>query len=192
MSEVPNYIMGACWLAFIAYWVIASIGIKRDASRQGSPLVWIGGRLLLVVIIVLLVRRHYIAVLQTAINGFTLTHPTVQAIGAGLCVAGLALAIWARATLGANWSASPATKASHELVTSGPYRRVRHPIYTGMLVMMLGTACIAGIVGVLVLVAFAVVVAWRIRVEERLMVELFPGVYEEYRKRTRALVPFIL
>ncbi|HTZ50180.1 MAG TPA: isoprenylcysteine carboxylmethyltransferase family protein [Spirochaetia bacterium] len=190
---IYDYIMGACWLAFIVFWVVASIGIKKDASRHGSAWFLVGIRLLIAVAIVVVLRVPYLrSVVVTGIHRFAVNHPAIQAAGAALCVIGLALALWARTSLGTNWSGSPAAKEGHELVTSGPYGVIRHPIYTGMLTMMLGTALIAGAPGLLVLVAFSAIVAYRVRVEERLMQQLFPGTYREYRGRTRALIPFVL
>jgi len=190
---IYDYVMGACWLAFIVYWVVASIGIKRDASRYGSALVAVGIRLLIAIAIVVVLRVPYLRnVVLTGIHRFAANHPAIQAAGAVLCVVGLAGAVWARTTLGTNWSGRPAAKTGHELVTSGPYRVIRHPIYAGMLTMMLGTTFIAGAPGLLVLVAFSAIVAYRVRVEERIMEQLFPDTYPEYRKRTRALIPFML
>ena len=190
---IYDYIMGACWLAFVVFWVVTSIGIKKDASRYGSAWFSVGIRLLIAVSIVVVLRVPYIRnVVLTGIHRFAMNHPAIQAAGAALCVIGLALALWARTLLGTNWSGRPATKTGHELVTSGPYRVIRHPIYTGMLTMMLGTALIAGAPGLLVLVAFSAIVAYRVRVEERLMQQLFPDAYPEYRGRTRALIPFVL
>lgn len=113
--------------------------------------------------------------------------------GSILSMAGAAFSIWARLYLGENWSAAVTLKQDHSLVRSGPYACVRHPIYSGFLLAMLGAAlvggqlrCFAGL-----LIAF---VAWYLksRTEESFMLEQFQGEYVEYRKRVRALVPFVL
>ena len=114
----------------------------------------------------------------------------VACAGLAITCAGVAFAIWARLTLGSNWSGKPMVKKGHELIVSGPYAYARHPIYTGMLFATLGTAigvdqwrCVAGVA--LVLFAFAI----KIRQEERLMLETFPDKYPDYRKRVKALIP---
>jgi protein-S-isoprenylcysteine O-methyltransferase Ste14 len=110
--------------------------------------------------------------------------------GLALTIAGCLFAIWARLTLGRNWSARATVKAGHELVTSGPYALARHPIYTGLMVAVFGTAlaqgewrCILAIV--VILLAFLV----KMGQEERLMMQTFPEEYPEYRRRVKALVP---
>lgn len=190
---VYDYIMGASWLAFIIYWVVSSIGIKKDRTRASSLLLSVGARVLIGAVVFLVVRLFGARrVAHIALLDPMSSHPAVRAAGAVLCVAGVAVAIWARATLGRNWSGRPATKEDHELVTSGPYHMVRHPIYSGMLLAMLGTTLITGIPGLVVMVAFGVVAVYRIGVEERLMIQLFPDAYVEYRKHTKTLIPFVV
>jgi protein-S-isoprenylcysteine O-methyltransferase Ste14 len=189
-SVIYTDIMGLSWLAFIIYWVISSIGIKRDISRIGPVWLSVGVRVLIGLTVFLLLQVPFVrTVVRQYIDRFSLAHP---AVGAVLCVAGIGLAIWARTILGRNWSGRPAVKEGHELITSGPYHVVRHPIYSGMLTAMLGTFFIAGIPGLLVLIAFSAIVIYRIGIEERLMVQLFAEKYLEYKKRTKALIPFIL
>jgi protein-S-isoprenylcysteine O-methyltransferase Ste14 len=186
-------IMAICWLVFVAYWVISSLRVKRDLSHHGSLWVSVGIRLLIAFAIVLLLRLPLAReVVQNGMYGFLSIHPAIKAVGAVFCAVGVAIAIWARANLGANWSGRPATKEGHELVTSGPYRFVRHPIYSGMLLAMLGTCLISGIPGLLVFVAFSAIAIYRIVVEERLMMQLFADKYLEYRKHTKALIPHIV
>jgi len=106
---------------------------------------------------------------------------------------GLALTVWARMHLGANWSGTVTVKQDHELVRSGPYAWVRHPIYTGLLLMLAGTALALGEWrGVLaLLIAFAAL--WRkLKLEERWMRETFGTAYDDYRRSVKALLPGIL
>jgi protein-S-isoprenylcysteine O-methyltransferase Ste14 len=113
--------------------------------------------------------------------------------GLALTIAGAALAIWARLFLGGNWSSSVTIKEDHKLVRTGPYSIVRHPIYSGGLLAIAGTAIVAGEArGFLALIlAF---LAWRLksRVEEALMIEQFGAEYEEYKRQVKALIPFVL
>jgi protein-S-isoprenylcysteine O-methyltransferase Ste14 len=113
--------------------------------------------------------------------------------GMVLTVAGCAFAIWARVTLGANWSARATVKADHELITSGPYSLARHPIYTGLLMAIMGSALAGGewrcVLGVAIIV-FAFLV--KMSQEERLMMQTFPEAYPLYRERVKALIPGVL
>jgi protein-S-isoprenylcysteine O-methyltransferase Ste14 len=114
------------------------------------------------------------------------------ALGVALCASGVAFAIWARRTLGANWSAEPSIRVGHELVRNGPYHWARHPIYSGILMAFIGTFMGTGRVRTAALLGFVVVVViLKIRIEESLMMRQFPGEYPAYRKSTKALVPFL-
>src|ERR1017187_7501034 len=100
---------------------------------------------------------------------------------------GLAFAIWARHTLGRNWSGNPTVKEGHELVETGPYRLVRHPIYTGFLLAIAGTGIGSGQVMQLFIFGTAFVLLWaKLRIEESLMLRQFPQTYPGYMKRTKA------
>jgi protein-S-isoprenylcysteine O-methyltransferase Ste14 len=122
--------------------------------------------------------------------------PEVESVviaGTVLTVVGCAFAIWARVTLGANWSARATVKAGHELVTSGPYALARHPIYTGLMAAIAGSALVGGewrcaLGALIILFAFLV----KMSQEERLMMQTFPEAYPEYRRRVKALVPGVL
>jgi protein-S-isoprenylcysteine O-methyltransferase Ste14 len=114
---------------------------------------------------------------------------------AGLCLtaAGCAFAVWARACLGANWSATVTRKQNHELVRGGPYAVVRHPIYAGLLLAVLGTALALGEVRGLAALALAFV-GWftKARTEERFLAEEFGDAYARYRREVKRLIPFVL
>jgi protein-S-isoprenylcysteine O-methyltransferase Ste14 len=110
-----------------------------------------------------------------------------------LCSAGLAFALWARATLGRNWSGVVTLKEGHELVERGPYRFVRHPIYTGMLVMLFATALVQSHVGGFVGVLLMLASFWiKLEREETLMLQQFPERYAAYRQRVKCIIPFVL
>jgi protein-S-isoprenylcysteine O-methyltransferase Ste14 len=175
---------------FAAVWLVASIWTKRTIYRESA-----GERarywLLLVIAYVLLTQgRRFpyplsvILVPQTASSTW---------IGAVLCGCGLALAIWARLVLGRNWSGVVTLKEDHEMVRWGPYRFVRHPIYTGLQSMFLGTAIafghLAGFIGVaLVFVSFWI----KLNQEERLMLKQFPNDYPDYQRRVKRIIPFLI
>jgi hypothetical protein len=114
-------------------------------------------------------------------------------IGVALVLTGVGFAIWARLTLGANWSGLVVTmKQGHELIQSGPYAIVRHPIYTGILLAMIGTALTRGIVtGYIGIAAGFVAIMIRVGIEEQLMIDRFGEAYRTYRRRTWKLIPFV-
>ena len=114
----------------------------------------------------------------------------VYSLGLLLCIAGAALAIWSRAILGANWSAQVQIKQGHELIRRGPYALVRHPIYTGLILLFAGNAVMVGDWRGVISVAIVVVSFWRkYLLEEKLMTQEFGQAYLDYRKRTYPLFP---
>jgi Phospholipid methyltransferase len=114
-------------------------------------------------------------------------------VGLALDLCGIGFAVWARVRLGSNWSGLVVTaKEGHELVQTGPYAVVRHPIYAGILLAMTGTALTQGrLASYIGLVAGVVAVLIRVGIEEKLMSRQFPSAYEGYRQRTRKLIPLV-
>jgi len=95
--------------------------------------------------------------------------------------------------LGSNWSADPSIKEGHELIERGPYRLVRHPIYSGFLLALAGTGLGSGRVMHLYIVGISLMgMCLKLRIEESLMLRQFPQAYREYMRRTKALIPFVL
>jgi protein-S-isoprenylcysteine O-methyltransferase Ste14 len=121
----------------------------------------------------------------------TVTVPVALA-GLGIALCGVALSIWARLTLGDNWSSSPSIKQGHALILHGPYRIVRHPIYTGMLLALFGSALQYGLVRSFVAVVICGVgFCMKVTAEEQFMVHRFGDQYLRYRRDVSALVPFV-
>ena len=182
--------IGTCWLVFGGVWLVASVSTKRTVYRES-----VGERarywLLLVIAYVLLVQgRRFpyplslILIPQTVSSGWT---------GAVLCSCGLALAIWARLILGRNWSGVVTLKKDHELIQRGPYRFVRHPIYTGLQFMFLGTAIALGHLAAFIAVPLVFVSFWiKLSQEELLMLKQFPNDYPDYQRRVKRIIPFLL
>lgn len=175
------------WLAFFALWIVAGLRTKRAVERVD----W-ANRIYYNIPVVLgcyLMFGFYYDVdwLQYRIIPKTLA---VEVAAIVVTLAGMAFAIWARVYLGSNWSSVPTIKEKHQLIRGGPYRLVRHPIYTGILLGMVGTFLANGKVrGALAVVLLWI--AWTIksRMEEQFMVRTFGSEYEEYRRTTGALVP---
>jgi protein-S-isoprenylcysteine O-methyltransferase Ste14 len=174
-------IVVAIWLALWAYWTLSASRSKQGIrSWRGMPL-----RILLGVAVVLL-----FAVVH---SGDLAVHGTVlPVIGIVILVCGSGFAIWARVHIGRNWSMPMAIKEDPELVTSGPYRFVRHPIYTGLLTALIGTALAINLLILVAAVALGVFFVYSATVEERNLSALFPSAYSTYRMRTKMLIPFVL
>jgi protein-S-isoprenylcysteine O-methyltransferase Ste14 len=177
------------WLIWAAYWLAAARGAKPVRQRQAP---WARAALLaqMVLTAILLAPLHWSGWLWTQLIGGGWTR---YWIAVALVVAGLVLCIWARRVLGGNWSGSVTVKEGHELVQTGPYRSIRHPIYTGVLLMILGTGLAAGRVHGLLAFPIALLALWfKLRVEERWMGAEFGERYAAYKGKTWALIPFVL
>ena len=184
----PRRLILILWLAWVGYWVAAAFAAKRTQRRE-SPASRLSYSL------PLLLGAWLIAMPQLRLGWLSqplLPQTRARAELAVLLVAaGLAFAVWARAHLGRNWSGSVTLKESHALIRSGPYACVRHPIYTGLLLALVGTALPAaepaGLIG-LALVVYSFL--RKLRIEERFLGELFGAAYVRYRAAVPALVPF--
>lgn len=193
-GTVASKIILACWLVFVAYWVISLAGTKRTIERPALATQALH-RLPLALGAWLLFGSGWLA--RTHPSSFwselIVPHSLVfQIISAGLCVLGLLGAIWSRRTIAGNWSGNLVLKESHELVQKGPYGLARHPIYSSMLLMAFATAIAIGRVSSLtgfLLVAVGLVI--RLKLEEDLMLKHFPSEYPAYKTRVKALIPFI-
>jgi protein-S-isoprenylcysteine O-methyltransferase Ste14 len=177
------------WLAWALYWWWSSRGVKR-AVRRESP----ASRAAHIVPLAAAALLVGLPELPGWLGSRWLPAGTTpQWLGVGLVAAGLALSVWARRVLGGNWSATVTLKEDHEIIRAGPYRLVRHPIYTGLLVAFTGCAVARGEWRGLVAVAIAAAALWRkLALEERWLTEEFGARYSDYRRQTRALIPFIL
>ena len=139
---------------------------------------------------VLMAARHLPAPLGALV---TSRADWVRITGDLICLYGLFVTIWARRILAGNWSGDVTFKQGHELIRAGPYRFVRHPIYTGILTMCLGTAVEIGRLRCWVALPLMFLAFWvKLKQEERLLLRHFPDAYPAYRKQVKALVPFVL
>jgi protein-S-isoprenylcysteine O-methyltransferase Ste14 len=178
-----------CWIIFLLYWWVSARKVKAIAER--IPLsAALAYRTPLLLGIILISVRWLPRPLLIQLTPLTLW--TVY-FGYGLCVAGLFFTAWARRILGGNWSSEVTFKQGHELIQAGPYRFVRHPIYTGILAMLLGTVLCIGTLSAW-LGFFSIGPAFWIKLnqEERLLLRHFPDSYPAYKARVKALVPFII
>jgi protein-S-isoprenylcysteine O-methyltransferase Ste14 len=188
--EVAGRVMQACWVILVFYWVVAAASTKATARRMS--LGWRVGYLVAVLValdLVMLSPRG-----PHPLDEVIIPRGASEAVVAMLlCVAGLVFAVWARVTLGSNWSGSVTLKVDHELIQRGPYALVRHPIYTGILAMVAATAAYNGTLGAIA--GFVILTAsfWvKLGHEEALMTAQFPWQYPSYAARVRRLIPFLL
>jgi protein-S-isoprenylcysteine O-methyltransferase Ste14 len=172
------------WFVFSVYWSIASK--DRAASRSGEPILSRQVHVIAVNLALLLLILPVPGLTQRLLPD-TLALP---AVGLALQAASVVLAVWARRHLGSNWSGEVRIAHGHELVRSGPYRFVRHPIYTALVGMYIGTGLVSGQLHAVVALALVILAYWRkIRLEERALAAAFPSDHERYRSETWAWIP---
>jgi protein-S-isoprenylcysteine O-methyltransferase Ste14 len=176
-------VFAVVWAAFWLYWLMAAASMKRGRVPWSREL---GIRAVLVVIVILLIRSHVFRD-----KGLHKDDPWLIALGLLLLFLGLGFAVWARVHIGRNWGAPMTQKEEPELVTTGPYRRVRHPIYSGIIVAGLGTAIALSWIWLTAVVLAAIYFVYSATVEERYLTEQFPHTYPAYKRSTKMLVPFI-
>jgi protein-S-isoprenylcysteine O-methyltransferase Ste14 len=187
---VIDRLLEMAWVSFLVVWLVAAFSASRALKRQN----WWSRALTLAVAAL----PYYLLFTNKLRYGplawrFVPSERWAPVAGVVLTYAGIGLAIWARIVLGKNWSATVTIKEGHQLIRTGPYSAVRHPIYSGLLLAVLGTALVVGEVRGLMAVAIAFL-AWLVksRTEEAFLMEQFGSQYQEYRRHTRALVPFLL
>lgn len=172
------------WGAFWIYWLVSSTNTKESTPRGGWRLR--GVSLGIIVVASLVIRRVHGSSSLATHSGL------LEAVGTIVFVSGLAFAVWARIHLGRNWGVPMTQRAEPELVTSGPYRYVRHPIYTGILMGLLGTALAINLYYLIALAVLTGYFVFSASVEERNMTVAFPEQYPEYKAHTKMLIPFAL
>jgi protein-S-isoprenylcysteine O-methyltransferase Ste14 len=176
------------WAVFGVVWIVGAFRTARTVKRSVG---WDRLLIALAVVLGILALRGgatgggaLVVLSRSAAGGLEL------AIGAVVLYAGLAFAVWARVHLGRYWSGMVTLKEGHELIRTGPYAIVRHPIYTGILAMALGTALATGSWPLLlILVALLASFLLKIRAEEKLMIEQFGDAYRSYMREVPRLVP---
>jgi protein-S-isoprenylcysteine O-methyltransferase Ste14 len=190
MEHMALKVSGSCWTIFYIYWLVSAFATKRTAARE--PVMESAMyRIPLVAAVVILVWAWRMPEPMSA-RGIRPSFG-VGLLAMALSLAGLCTCVWARVVLGRNWSSRVEVKVDHELVQAGPYRYVRHPIYTGMILMFSANVILVGRVGaILALFLFVYGFVLKLRREERTMTKQFPSSYPEYVKRTKLLVPFVV
>jgi protein-S-isoprenylcysteine O-methyltransferase Ste14 len=188
--EIAGMALACIWIAFWMYWFISAARTRASAKRRRSfpPLLLI--TLMLILAWALLAGEAPPGLLPERVIP---AGAWADLTGLAITVLGLGLAVWARVHLGRNWSSRPTIRVGHTLVRTGPYRFVRNPIYTGLLVGYTGTAIVIGAFWAFVLMLFLLAAfLMRIREEEKILLEEFGEEYEKYRREVRALIPYLL
>jgi protein-S-isoprenylcysteine O-methyltransferase Ste14 len=167
------------WAVFWIYWLISAFSANESTARRR-------GMGLPVVLLSFLLLRVFHG------DSLNIHSHVLQAVGLVVVLLGLGLAVWARLYLGRNWGMPMTERVEPELVTSGPYRFVRHPIYSGLLLATIGTALAVNLYWLIALVVLGAYFIYSARVEEHNMAKSFPDSYPTYRAHTKMLVPFVL
>lgn len=187
-----GWVIFALWLILVGYWCLSAYAVRRSIGRW----IWwreIALRLGFFALLVLALQVSLAGHALSRAPRYALSASTLPGmVGVGLCFLGTGIAILARASLGENWSIPMAHQHSAELVTRGPYAYVRHPIYSGMLLAMVGSAVGQSVLWLLPLVVYGPHFIRSARHEERHLLEQFPQHYRAYMQRTRMLFPFVL
>jgi protein-S-isoprenylcysteine O-methyltransferase Ste14 len=186
-SMITGIFVLASWFALVLYWNVSARSIKSAAEDQSFSArlarmpVWLG----FVLFIVAWAHPFGPAMIRRT--------PLSDSVGVAFCAFGLWVAIWSRKVLGAEWSRDVELKQGHRLVQNGPYRLMRHPIYSGHLLMGLGTAIASGsLIAFAGLASFALGFWIKLKQEDRLLLRGFPDEYPPYKAHVRALIPFVL
>jgi protein-S-isoprenylcysteine O-methyltransferase Ste14 len=183
----PAYLVEIPWLIFVVYWFLSSLRLNKMQQREpaGQQI----GRIVIgaTAFVLLYSDDPRFGVLN---RRFVPERYWILAVGSALTIAGIAFAIWARYHIGRYWSSTVSLRAGHELIRTGPYARIRHPIYTGILLAVIGTALAIGrhralVAFVIMLLAFA----WKSKKEEALLAGQFGPAFEEHRRHTGFFLP---
>jgi protein-S-isoprenylcysteine O-methyltransferase Ste14 len=180
--RVADLVIVVSWVAFWFYWLVAARGAKPSQYQRGGLT---GSRVAVAVVTVFLLRA--VAFRPHPVH----RDPVLTAAGLVLFYLGLAIAIWARLNLGGNWGTPMSRKDEPELVTTGPYRWVRHPIYSGLILAVAGIALAISLWGLIAVAALTGFFAYSATREEAYLTERFPDSYPAYRRSTKMLIPFI-
>jgi protein-S-isoprenylcysteine O-methyltransferase Ste14 len=182
--HVIDYFIFSLWVVFWLGWLVAALTAKRAARSRMRQ--FVGLRVALFVIVILVARAGVFKGHHAVVS-----NPILQGIGMALFLAGLGLAVWARVYLGRNWGTPMSERVDAELVTTGPYRYIRNPIYSGLILAATGTAVAVSWYWLFAVVFMGAYFIYSATVEEHTMQRLFPNDYPAYRRSTKMLIPLI-
>jgi protein-S-isoprenylcysteine O-methyltransferase Ste14 len=188
MHDYPGLVIGISWIVFIVFWLVSSFTAKKISRGEGGA--GIGRRVLTGIVGYLMIFRAGDPRFGVFSRRFLPDDPRVALMGAAMTALGVLFAIWARVHIGKYWSATVALKSVHKLIRSGPYARIRHPIYTGILLALAGSVVAIGRYASLLGLAIYLIAFWlKARKEEALLAGEFGPAFEEHRRATGFLLP---
>lgn len=177
------------WIAAGVVWLIGALSAKRSVRAQSATSRFFHLTLVALAFFIGFTRPFERGFLGRKFMGVS---PAISLLALTLTAVGIAFAIWARLSLGANWSGTITVKHDHTLIRRGPYRVVRHPIYSGLLLAFAGTVlAIREIRGLIAFVLISAALLLKARIEERFMIEQFGTEYREYSREVKGLIPFV-
>jgi protein-S-isoprenylcysteine O-methyltransferase Ste14 len=181
--KAVEFVFAIAWAAFWTYWLVAAFSMKRGRPAWSREL-----RIRAVIVVLAILLLRFGAFRNSGIN----SDPWRAGLGLVIFAVGLGFAIWARVHIGRNWGTPMSQKDDPELVTSGPYQLVRHPIYSGVLVAGIGTGVALSWTWLIAVALAGVYFVYSAAIEERNLIKQFPDAYPVYRHSTKMLVPFIV
>ena len=192
MSESIHTGLKICWVIISLVWVISGFTTKQVKSQEPRYQRFIQYWLPLLVAFYLLGPGEWFG--HSLLRENFVSHSNLVGIIGLVCgILGTAIACWSRIRLGRNWSLAVQQKQDHELITSGIYSVVRHPIYTGLLMLFIGNGIIVGDYRAILAVIIVFISFWfKLKKEEQLLIETFGDRYITYKQHTKALIPYIL
>ena len=188
MSSMPAFSLAlCCWVILWIYWLLSAASQKAEKKRESASERM--GQIIPILVCYVLLFEPFMGFGWLGLR-FVPKRPELEFVGLFITALGVALAIWARAHLGANWSAAVSIRTDHELIGSGPYRYIRHPIYTGMILAAIGTALVIGQVrGLLAVGIFLVAFYGKASKEERWLTQEFADRFNAHAARTGMFLP---
>jgi protein-S-isoprenylcysteine O-methyltransferase Ste14 len=187
VMSMYGWAITALWLFFLVIWGIASV-IDKERTHGQDAFRWLTTRGVAIAGVAGFFHMQVFAWGSFTPAPYTAS-PFIAVLGIFICAAGIVVAVWARLHLGLNWNIPMVERDDTHFVTSGPYAAVRHPIYTGILIAMLGSAFVFGNVWLSIFTVFLVYFLYAAKEEERVMEERFKEAYAQYQKRTHMLIP---
>jgi protein-S-isoprenylcysteine O-methyltransferase Ste14 len=189
LMEQLRQVAGFLWMALVLVWLVSALRTKRTIQRQSSASQLLYTAILVVGVYLIFAKGTGIPWLDRQL---VLVGIPIALVGLVTVLMGVVFSIWARVMLGGNWSNSVTVKEDHTLVRRGPYRIVRHPIYSGILLGMIGSALQRGEIRSFVGIVICGLSFWlKTRAEEQFMVQRFGEEYLQYCHQVKALAPFI-
>ena len=192
MSEYIKIGLKITWFIVLTYWIISGRRAKKVDQQETVFKRFMQYWFPIIIASLLLGPGEWFG--HTWLRENFVEHTNlVGTIGLSISILGAIIACTSRYLLGNNWSLSVQKKENHQLIQTGMYKVVRHPIYTGLLLLFTGNAIIVGDYRAIIAVIIVFVSFWfKLKKEEQWLTETFGTEYIEYQKQTKALIPYLL